>query len=62
MASRALGRKCRHRGLHIQDADPAADAEALERLAIWVLERFSPIVADHLHRGEQAMPPDVSRS
>ncbi|MBR0664452.1 DNA polymerase Y family protein [Roseomonas hellenica] len=56
-------------GLIIQDANPAADAEGLERLAIWVLERFSPIVAadppdgivigstgaDHLHGGEQAM-------
>ncbi|MBO0664434.1 DNA polymerase Y family protein [Jiella sp. MQZ9-1] len=55
--------------LIIQDHDPAADAAALERLAIWILERFSPIVAvdggdgividstgaDHLHGGEAAM-------
>jgi protein ImuB len=35
-------------GLVIQDADPTADAEALERLALWMLQRFSPIVAaDH---------------
>jgi protein ImuB len=34
----------------IQDADPAADAEALERLALWMLQRFAPIVA--------ADPPD----
>ncbi len=56
-------------GLIIQDADPAADTEALERLAAWVLQRFAPIVAadppdgividstgaDHLHGGEPAM-------
>ena len=55
-------------GLTIQDADPAADAEALERLALWMLQRFAPIVAadppdgiiidstgaDHLHGGEAA--------
>src|ERR1019366_6633182 len=54
--------------LVIQHADPAADAEALERLAIWAL-RYSPIVAadnpdgliidatgaSHLHGGEEAM-------
>jgi protein ImuB len=54
--------------LVIQDADPAADAEALERLAIWAL-RYSPIVAadgldgliidatgaSHLYGGEEAM-------
>ncbi|WIM12478.1 MAG: DNA polymerase IV-like protein ImuB [Enhydrobacter sp.] len=56
-------------GLIIQDADPAADAEALERLAVWILQRFAPIAAadppdgividstgaDHLHGGEPAM-------
>jgi protein ImuB len=56
-------------GLIVQDADPAADAEALERLALWVLQRIAPIVAadlpdgividstgaDHLHGGEEAM-------
>ena len=55
--------------LQVLPADPAADAESLERLALWVLERFSPIVAvdppdgividstgaDHLHGGEAAM-------
>jgi protein ImuB len=55
-------------GLVIQDANPAADAEALERLAFWMLQRFAPIVAadppdgvvidsagaDHLHGGEAA--------
>ena len=53
-------------GLVVRDADPAADAEALERLALWVLQRYAPIVAadppdgividstgaDHLHGGE----------
>ena len=57
------------RGLAIQDADPIADVEALERLALWMLQRFAPIVAadppdgividssgaDHLHGGEAAM-------
>ncbi len=56
-------------GLVIQDADTKADAEALERLALWMLQRFAPIVAadppdgiiidssgaDHLHGGEAAL-------
>src|SRR5690606_25814312 len=55
--------------LLVQDADPVADAEALDRLALWVLQRFAPVVAsdppdgividstgaDHLHGGEAAM-------
>lgn len=50
-------------------ADPAADAAALERLALWALQHYAPIVApdppdglvidttgaDHLHGGEAAM-------
>jgi protein ImuB len=60
-------------GLVIQDADPTADAAALERLALWMLQRFAPIVAldppdgividttgaDHLHGGEAAMLKDI---
>jgi nucleotidyltransferase/DNA polymerase involved in DNA repair len=56
-------------GLAIQDADPSADADAIDRLALWMLQRFAPIVAadlpdgividstgaDHLHGGEKAM-------
>ncbi|BCH27817.1 Y-family DNA polymerase [Mesorhizobium sp. L-8-3] len=56
-------------GLEIRDADPAGDGEALERLALWILQRIAPIVAadppdgividttgaDHLHGGEAAM-------
>jgi protein ImuB len=56
-------------GLVIRDADPLGDAEALERLALWVLQRIAPVVAadhpdgividstgaDHLHGGEAAM-------
>ena len=56
-------------GLVIEPADPKADAESLERLALWVLQRIAPIAAvdppdgividstgaDHLHRGEAAM-------
>lgn len=56
-------------GLTVQDADPRADADALDRLALWALRRYAPIVAadppdglviettgaDHLHGGEEAM-------
>lgn len=56
-------------GIEIRDADPAGDAEALERLALWILQRVAPIVAadlpdgividttgaEHLHGGEAAM-------
>jgi protein ImuB len=56
-------------GLVTQDANPIADAEALDRLAFRMLQRFAPIVAadppagividsagaDHLHGGEGAM-------
>ena len=55
-------------GLIVQDADPAADAETLKRLAVWLL-RYAPVVApdppagliidstgaDHLHGGETVM-------
>jgi protein ImuB len=58
--------------LVIHHADPVADAEALERLAVWAL-RYSPIVAadepdglvidatgaSHLHGGEDAMLADL---
>jgi protein ImuB len=56
-------------GLIVKDADPAADARALDRLALWALQRYAPIVATdapdglvidttgaaHLHGGEDAM-------
>ncbi|MGO8149664.1 DNA polymerase Y family protein [Rhizobium leguminosarum] len=56
-------------GLHIVDADPAADLAALERLTLWMLTQYSPIVAmdqpdgivmdtegaDHLQGGEEPM-------
>jgi protein ImuB len=56
-------------GLRMIDADPAADAHALERIALWALTQYSPIVAgdapdgivmdtegaDHLQGGEEAM-------
>lgn len=55
--------------LVVMDADPVADAEALDRLALWALQRYAPIVAadppdglvidtsgaDHLHGGEALM-------
>ena len=55
-------------GLIVKDANPSADAAALERLAVWLL-RYAPIVApdapdgividstgtDHLHGGESPM-------
>jgi protein ImuB len=56
-------------GLIVHDHDAIADAQALERLALWMLQRYAPIVAvdppdglvidstgaDHLHGGEDAM-------
>jgi len=56
-------------GLQMVEADPAADAATLERLALWVLSQYSPIVAmdapdgivmdtegaDHLQGGERLM-------
>jgi protein ImuB len=60
-------------GLIIENADPAADHEGLERLALWALRLYSPIVAAdppdglvieasgaaHLHGGEGAMLRDI---
>ena len=56
-------------GLTMRDADPAADAKALDRLAHWALQHYAPIAAAdppdglvidvtgaaHLHGGEDAM-------
>ncbi|MFA1676081.1 DNA polymerase Y family protein [Rhizobium mongolense] len=56
-------------GLRMIDADPAADAGALERITMWALSQYSPIVAidapdgivmdtegaDHLQGGEERM-------
>ncbi|TBB21318.1 DNA polymerase Y family protein [Rhizobium ruizarguesonis] len=56
-------------GLRMIDADPAADAAALERITMWALSQYSPIVAidppngivmdtegaDHLQGGEERM-------
>jgi protein ImuB len=56
-------------GLVVIDADPVADREGLDRLALWALQRISPVVAadppdglvidttgaDHLHGGEASM-------
>jgi protein ImuB len=55
--------------LNMIDADPVADAAALERLALWALRRYSPVVAvdcadgivmdtegaDHLQGGEELL-------
>ncbi|MDQ6436627.1 DNA polymerase Y family protein [Mesorhizobium sp. LHD-90] len=60
-------------GLVIHDARPQEDAQALGRLALWTLRRYSPIVAvdgldglviditgaSHLHGGEQALLVDL---
>jgi protein ImuB len=59
--------------LHIEAADPAADDAALERLALWALRRYSPVVAidppdgllidatgvAHLFGGEAALLEDL---
>ncbi len=56
-------------GLIVNNADPVGDAEALDRLALWALRLYAPIVAAdppdglvidttgaaHLHGGEDAM-------
>jgi protein ImuB len=55
--------------LIVKNADPLADAASLDRLALWMLQRYAPIVASdppdgvvidttgaaHLHGGEAAM-------
>jgi protein ImuB len=60
-------------GLAMMDADPADDLLALERLALWMLQRYAPIAAadppaglvlestgsDHLLGGEPAMLTDM---
>ena len=62
-------------GLDVRDADPAGDDAALERLAIWALRRYSPIVAadppdglrldmagaSHLLGGEEGFVADFAR-
>jgi protein ImuB len=64
------------RGLKLVDADPAADAVALDRIALWALEHYSPIVAidgtdglvldtegaDHLQGGEGPMVTKIFNS
>ena len=56
-------------GLHLVDADPGGDALAIERLALWMLRQYTPVVAmdrpngivmdtegaDHLRGGELPM-------
>jgi protein ImuB len=56
-------------GLIVRDAEPAADAKDLDRLALWAFQRYAPIVAadppdgvvidatgaTHLHGGEDTM-------
>jgi protein ImuB len=56
-------------GLIVRDAEPAADSKALDRLALWALQRYAPVAAAdppdglvidvtgaaHLHGGEDAM-------
>jgi protein ImuB len=59
--------------LHVAPCDPAADAAALARLAMWALRRYSPVVAldppdgllidvtgaAHLHGGEASLLRDL---
>ncbi len=56
-------------GLIVRDAEPAADARALDRLALWALQRYAPVAAAdppdglvidvtgaaHLHGGEDTL-------
>ncbi|TAN07210.1 MAG: DNA polymerase Y family protein, partial [Rhizobiaceae bacterium] len=62
-------------GLVVRNADPVADAEGLDKLALWALRHISPVVmpdppdglvidttgADHLHGGEEAMLETIVR-
>lgn len=62
-------------GLVIADSDPTAETDGLNKLALWALQRVSPVVmadppdglvidttgADHLHGGEDAMLADMIR-
>lgn len=55
------------KSLHVAELDAAGDRDAIERLTLWALQRFSPLVAadhpdgivmdiagaDHLHGGEE---------
>lgn len=64
------------RGLMLVDADPAADARALELIALWALRHYSPVVAvdgtdgivldtegaDHLQGGELPMVTKIFNS
>ena len=59
--------------LAVMEAEPETDAEGLQKLAVWALQRYSPVVAAdlsdgividatgaaHLHGGEEAMLDDV---
>lgn len=61
-------------GLQIEKADERADGDGLEKLALWALRRYSPVVAvdgrdglvldvtgaDHLHGGEDALLRDLT--
>jgi protein ImuB len=58
-------------GLIVEDHDAVADAQALDRLALWTLQRYAPIVAadapdglvmdstgaDHLHGAKRPCSP-----
>ncbi len=60
-------------GLVVHDATPSDDADGLDRLALWALRRYAPIVAadppdglvidatgaTHLHGGDEAMIADL---
>jgi protein ImuB len=62
--------------LHMVDADPVADAVAVERIALWALRQYSPIVAvdgtdgivmdtegaDHLQGGEELLTSGIANS
>jgi protein ImuB len=38
-------------GLHLVEADPGGDASAIERLALWMLRQYTPVVATDSHDG-----------
>jgi hypothetical protein len=49
-------------GLIVKDADLSADAEALDRLALWALRLYAPVVAADPPDGHRRTPLGVAAS
>ena len=49
-------------GLVILDADPEADGDALQKLAVWMQRHYSPLVTVHHPDGMIGRPASAARS